>query len=86
METSTVVSPTSTTTEDPQVIQAIRTLQTFLQPRMERIPEDRSGVAAAAAGFVEPASPPPPAYEESSSSGGAALPRRSMEKIRIENQ
>ncbi|KAH6912172.1 hypothetical protein BKA70DRAFT_1266868 [Coprinopsis sp. MPI-PUGE-AT-0042] len=80
---TSILSPTSTTTEDPQVIQAIRTLQTFLQPRMERIPEHHSG--AAVAGFVEPTSPPPPAYEDSSSSGDAHR-RPSMEKVRIENQ
>jgi hypothetical protein len=66
-------------TEDPQVLQAIRTLQTFLQPRMESIPEHNSGLVPK--GFPEPPSPPPPAYDEHHSPVG---PRRSIEKIRIE--
>lgn len=74
---TSIMTPTST--ENPQVMQAIRTLQTFLQPRMERIPEHHSG--GVVGGFAEPTSPPPPAYEDSSSSGDP-IPRRSMEKIR----
>ncbi|KAH6912173.1 hypothetical protein BKA70DRAFT_1266874 [Coprinopsis sp. MPI-PUGE-AT-0042] len=77
-DVSTSVVPSPTSTEDPQVIQAIRTLQTFLQPRMDRIPEHRSGEVVA--GFPESPSPPPPAYEANSSSDS----RRSTEKIRME--
>jgi hypothetical protein len=78
---TSIMTPTST--EDPQVLQAIRTLQTFLQPRMERIPEHHS--SAVVSGFAEPpTSPPPPAYEDSSSSGDPAP--RSTEKTRTENE